>query len=84
MKIKTKLFLGFGVISSAAVAVALAALLAISSLSASIDNLLEVRIPQLRRVSEITEAIHTSAIHIDEALLADTMDSVHDELEQAA
>jgi len=82
MKIKTKLFLGFGVISSAAVAVALAALLAISSLSASIDNLLEVRIPQLRRVSEITEAIHTSAIHIDEALLADTMDSVHDELEQ--
>jgi methyl-accepting chemotaxis protein len=33
-------------------------------------------------VAEINEAIYTSAIHIDEALLADTTTSVHEELEQ--
>jgi len=81
MKIRTKLFIGFGVIISAACAIALAALLTLSQLSASIDNLLLVRIPQLKRVSEIAEAIYTSAIHIDEALLAENLEGARAELE---
>ena len=82
MRVRSKLFIAFGVIIFASVAVALVALLALSSLSASIDNLLDTRIPQLQRVSAIDEAIYTSAIHIDEALLAGDPASVHEELEQ--
>jgi len=81
MRIRTKLFIGFGVIISAAIAVALTALLGLARLNAGIDNLLGTRIPQLKRVSEIAEAIYTSAIHIDEAVLAETPEATREELE---
>jgi methyl-accepting chemotaxis protein len=81
MTIKGKLFIGFAVIIAATLAVALTALVALSSLSANIDNLLETRIPQMKRTSDIAKAIYTSGIHIDEALLAGNQETVNQELE---
>jgi methyl-accepting chemotaxis protein len=80
MKIRTKLLLGFGVILFCSMAVALAALHAISSLSANVANLLGTRVPQLQRVAEIDEAVYTSAIHIDEAIMASDPETVRVEL----
>ena len=80
MKIRTKLLLGFGVILLSAVAVACTALVAISSLRANIDHLLGIRVPQLRRIAEIDEAVASSTIHIDEAIIAGDHDTVLAEL----
>jgi len=81
MKIRTKMLIGFGVTLLAALSVATTALLAISTLSASMEDLLGTRIPQLKRVSDITEAVETSAFHIDEANLASDPATVQAELE---
>ena len=69
MKIKTQLSIGFAIMIVAVGAVALTALLAASSLSANVGDLLTVRIPQLHRVADIDEAIFSSALHLDEAII---------------
>jgi methyl-accepting chemotaxis protein len=71
MKIKMKLMIGFGVLTVSALAVALAALLAISGLSGNLRALLAERIPQLKQVSEVTQIVYSSGIHIDEAVMAE-------------
>jgi len=76
MKIRSKLFIGFGVISASAVIAALAALVALSALSSSLDDMLSRRMPQLRAVSDITEAVYSSAVRIDEAIMADSPEGV--------
>ena len=65
-----KLFIGFGIIMSTSVIVALTAIYTISKLDANIDNLLETRVPQMKRVAEINQAVSSSAIHIEDAMMA--------------
>ncbi|MBJ6724975.1 methyl-accepting chemotaxis protein [Geomesophilobacter sediminis] len=79
--IKGKLFLGFGIIAVTGAIVALTAGYAISVLSSNIDSLLDTRLPQVELVRKINEAIYTSAVHIDEAILATTQDNALAELE---
>jgi methyl-accepting chemotaxis protein len=65
----------------AVAAVALAAMVAASSFNANISTLLDRRIPQLQEVAAITQAIYNSALHIDEAVIADDAETIHAELE---
>src|SRR5208337_5482594 len=81
MRIRTKLFIGFGITVGSAIAMAVVSMTVLSVLGASMDNLLNVRIPQLRRLAKVTEAIETSAIHIDEAIITEDADTVRSELE---
>ena len=84
LKIKMKLFIGFGIIIFTCALVALTALYAISKLDANIDNLLETRIPQMKRVAEITQAVSSSALHIEDAMMASDQDEAMKELASAA
>jgi methyl-accepting chemotaxis protein len=81
MRIRTKLFIGFGITVGSAIAMAVVSMTVLSALGARMDNLLNVRIPQLRCLAEVTEAIETSAIHIDEAIITEDSDTVRSELE---
>jgi methyl-accepting chemotaxis protein len=83
-KIKVKLFIGFGIIMLTCGLVALTAIYAISRLDANIVNLLETRIPQMKRVAEITQAVSSSALHIEDAMMASDQDSALAELSSAA
>ncbi len=82
MKIRTKLLLGFGVIILSTLVLAATGALAIASLSANVDNLLLRRVPQISRVSAVDMAIYSSALHIDEAMMAGDQDAANAELEQ--
>jgi methyl-accepting chemotaxis protein len=84
LQIKTKLFIGFGLIIVAAVGVAVTALFAISSLSSSVNDLVGTRIPQLQRAAMINEAIRSSAQAINDAYLVDGAEQVRAELEATA
>jgi methyl-accepting chemotaxis protein len=84
LSIKAKLFIGVGVIIVVSVMVALTSLYSISLLSTNIDAVVETRMPQAKRVAEIVEAINTSAVHIDEAALADNQETVLKELQYTA
>ena len=81
MQIRNKLFLGFGVITLAAVAVAGVALLVQASLGSSIENLVMVRMPQQKAAAIMVENIYSSALHMDDALLEDNPDGVKSDLE---
>jgi methyl-accepting chemotaxis protein len=81
LSIKSKLFIGVGVMIIVSVVVALTSLYSISLLSSNIGNVVGTRMPQSKRVADITEAIETSALHIDEAALADNQATVQKELE---
>jgi methyl-accepting chemotaxis protein len=81
MRIRTKLFIGFGIMVTAIAAVAVTALVASGSLSANVGNLLGTRMPQFHDVSGITEGIYSSALHIDEALISDDPATVQAELD---
>ena len=69
MKIRRKLFIGFGIISFTSAVVALTAFYAITSLNTNIVQLLDTRIPQMKSVADINQAISSSTLHIDEAML---------------
>jgi methyl-accepting chemotaxis protein len=84
LKIKTKLLIGFGIIVFSLVLVALTALLAISSLSANVDSLLNKRLGQLKSTASISEAVRTSALTLNDAYLLDGADAVQKELETTA
>src|SRR6266568_180178 len=70
LKIKMKLFVGFGIIMFTCALVALTALYAISKLDGNIVNLLETRIPQMKRIADINQAVFSSALHIEDAMIA--------------
>jgi methyl-accepting chemotaxis protein len=80
LKIKLKLFIGFGIIIFTSAVVALTAMYAISSLNSNIGNLLDTRIPQIKMVADINEAIASSALHIDEAVIADSPEAARTQL----
>ncbi|MCM0081552.1 methyl-accepting chemotaxis protein [Geomonas sp. Red32] len=80
VKIKMKLFIGFGIIIAASAVVALTAFYAISSLNTNLVTLLDTRIPQIKGVGQISLNIANSALHMDEAVLADAPDVVRSEL----
>jgi methyl-accepting chemotaxis protein len=84
MKIRSKLFVGFGAVILASVAMAVTGLAAIASLNANVDNLLLRRIPQVKDIALITEAIYSSAVHIDEAIMAPDMATANAELDVTA
>jgi methyl-accepting chemotaxis protein len=80
LKIKMKLFLGFGTIMFICAVVAFTAFSAISKLGANIDHLTNTRIPQIKWVADINQAISSSALHIDEAMIAKDDEAVRAEL----
>jgi methyl-accepting chemotaxis protein len=80
LKIKMKLFIGFGIIIFTSAVVALTAMYAISSLNSNIATLLDTRIPQIKMVAEINEAIASSALHIDEAVIAENQEATRAQL----
>jgi len=84
LKIKMKLFMGFGIIMFTCTLVALTALYAISKLDANIVNLVDTRIPQIKRVAEINQAVSSSALHIEDAMMAADHDTAMAELALAA
>ena len=84
LRIRTKLFVGFGILVISSIIVAVTALYAISSLSSNDDNMLNTRIPQLNRASLINEAIRSSAQAINDAYFAEGEDAVRSELEATA
>ncbi|GFO69743.1 methyl-accepting chemotaxis protein [Geomonas limicola] len=80
LKIKMKLFLGFGVLMALCAVVAGTALISISRLNHNIENLMNTRIPQIKWVADINLAISSSALHIDEAAMAKNQERVAKEL----
>jgi len=84
MKIKMKLFLGFGTIMAICALVALTALYAISKLDANITNLVDSRIPQMKRVADINQAVSSSALHIEDAMIAADQNEAMAELASAS
>jgi methyl-accepting chemotaxis protein len=84
LKIKMKLFIGFGIIMLTCALVALTALYAISKLDDNIVNLLDTRIPQMKRVAEINQAVSSSALHIEDAMMSADHDTALAELALAA
>ena len=84
LKIKMKLFIGFGIIIFTSAVVALTAFYAISSLHSNIVNLLDTRIPQIQSVADVNQAIAATALQIDEAMMADSADSARTELRALA
>jgi methyl-accepting chemotaxis protein len=83
LKIKMKLFIGFGIIILTSALVTLTGLYAISSLNANIKNLLDTRLPQIREVATINKAISSAGMHIDEALFTDDPDTARSEVAAA-
>ncbi len=79
--IRTKLFGGFGVVALLVVMVGLTALYTLSIFIGDVDELLGRRIPQVKGVASITEAIYSSNLHIDEAIIASDMDTTLKEIE---
>src|SRR5208337_3959607 len=79
--IRTKLLGGFGVVAMLGGIIALTALFTISIFIGDIDDLIGRRIPQVKGIASINEAIYNSSLHIDEAMLASDMDSTLKELE---
>ncbi|GFO61489.1 methyl-accepting chemotaxis protein [Geomonas silvestris] len=80
LKIKMKLFLGFGLLMALCAVVAVTALVAIGRLDANISNLMNARIPQIKWVADINLAISSSSLHIDEAAMASSRERVAAEL----
>ena len=70
LNIKMKLFIGFGVLMFLCTIVALTASYSISRLDSNIANLMNTRIPQIKLVADINVAISSSALHIEEAMMA--------------
>jgi methyl-accepting chemotaxis protein len=81
LSIKLKLIVGICVVIFTLIAGAGTSIYCISELNGNIDTVAGTRMPQLQRAAAITEAIHTSAIHIDEAMLARDPETVRKELE---
>ncbi|HJV47999.1 MAG TPA: MCP four helix bundle domain-containing protein, partial [Geothrix sp.] len=81
MKVQTKLVLGFGTVILATLVLAVTALVSIASIQSTTGDLVGTRLPQTKLVSDITEAIYSSAIHIDEAIMADSLEAANAELE---
>jgi len=84
LKIKVKLFIGFGIIIFTSAVVALTAFYAISSLNSNIANLLDIRIPQIMRVADVNQAISSTALSIDEAFMAEGIEGTRAELRPLA
>jgi len=80
MKVKVKLFIGFGIIIFTSTVVALTGFYAITSLNSNIVNLLDTRIPQMKTVADITEAISATSLRMDAAMRADSPEAVRAEL----
>lgn len=84
INIRMKLFIGFGIIIFTSAVVALTAFYAISSLNTNIVNLLDTRIPQMKRVADINQAISSSALRIDEAMMAEGAEATQAQLKPMA
>src|SRR5271169_4322674 len=76
LKIKTKLFIGFGIVIVLAVAISLTAYLSISSLSGNIREMGNIRLPQVVILGDLTENILTATTHLQKAFVAENKESM--------
>lgn len=82
MKIKAKLFIGFGVVIALALVVAVASVLSMVSISKNIDDIVVIRIPQKDLLSDVTKAIYITSEHLRDALIADNAKEIENNLQQ--
>jgi methyl-accepting chemotaxis protein len=80
LSIKAKLCAGFGAIMLLCAVVAVTALTAIARLDSNIASLTETRLPQIKWVADINQAIASSALHIDQAAMAGDQETARAEL----
>lgn len=81
MKIRTKLFVGFGVMIVLVLAVAITAALSIASISKNIDDIVDIRIPQKDMLADLHGAIQDAASHLRDAIIAETPQGVEKNLQ---
>jgi methyl-accepting chemotaxis protein len=81
LKIRTKLLVGFGILTSFSVVVALSAVFTISSLSTNVGNLLGVRIPQFQRTSLLIENIRSANQSMNDSYFIDELEGIKAELD---
>ena len=80
LRIRAKLFIGFGAIILASVVVALTGLYALSSLNRSIVTLLDTRVAQMKGVADIAYDISAGALRLNEAISASGLNGARSEL----
>ena len=81
IKIKTELFIGFGILILLAIALAFTAYLSNSTLSGDIREIGNRRLPQAVILGDLTENILTATVHLQKALIAENKDSADKSIE---
>src|ERR1700690_2833316 len=76
IKIKTKLFIGFGSVIILAAIISLASYLSILILSNNIDDLSKRRVPQTVWLGNIAEALTANTVAVQKAVLAEDKESM--------
>lgn len=84
MKIRTKLFAGFGVVMLLAALITGASIFSIISMSKNIDDIVTIRIPQKDLLSELGTAIQNSASHLRDAIIAENTKDIEKNLQVVA
>jgi methyl-accepting chemotaxis protein len=75
MKIRTKLFAGFGIMIALALAVGMVAATAVTILGNSIKDIIEVRIPQKDMLADLMTTTQRSASSLKDAVISDSQSS---------
>ncbi len=81
LKIKTKLFIGFGIVIVLVISISLTAYLSISSLSGNIREMGDKRLPQALILGDLTANILTATTHLEKAFMAENKESLEKEIE---
>ncbi len=76
LKIRTKLFIGFGVMIFLTIAIGLTAFFSISVLSSNIDELGNRRMQQAVTLGDLTENILTATTHLQKAFIAENKEDL--------
>jgi methyl-accepting chemotaxis protein len=80
-KIKTRLFIGFGVVIGLAIAIALTAFFSMNRLGADIDELGNKRINQTEVVGDLTENILTATRYLQKGFIAEDKEGLNKAIE---
>jgi methyl-accepting chemotaxis protein len=80
IKIRMKLFIGFGIITATATVIALTALYSLSVSGKNFNDLLNARLPQMNRVALINQTASINALFLSEAMMIEDAETVRAQL----
>jgi len=80
IRIKMKLFIGFGIITLLATVIALTAIYSVSASGTNFNNLLNARLPQMNRVALINQTASLNALSLSEAMMIEDTEAVRTHL----